>query len=104
MEIFRAEGWGWPEYLIDLLVQLAFLAGLVALTMRVWPTGIAEASFSSISMQDWVLAAAAIFAAVATAAVFYFIVLEFALVLAKGTPRAVVDAADAVTLDAESES
>lgn len=87
MEIFRAEGWGWPEYMIDLTVQLAFLALLVALTVWLWPNGIAEVPFSAISIADWFRAAASVFSSIATALAFYFIALELGMILARGTQR-----------------
>jgi hypothetical protein len=76
VEIFRAEGLGWPAYITGLVVQLAFLVTFVALTVRLWPAGIAVVGFSSISNRELGLATVSTLTAVGTAAVFFSICLE----------------------------
>lgn len=76
MEIFRAEGWDRLERMAGLVVHLAFLAAFVALTIRLWPTGIAVVGFSSISNRELGLATVSIFTAVATASLFLSICLR----------------------------
>lgn len=76
MKIFRAESSGLLEYVINLVVRFAFLAVFVALTVRLWPTGMAEVKFASISNREWAFAATSTFTVIATAAFLFSIWVE----------------------------
>ena len=75
MTIFRADGWDRLKQMAGLVVHLAFLAAFVALTIRLWPAGIAVAGFSSISNRELGLATVSIFTALATAGLLFSICL-----------------------------